>query len=149
LPGYRETYEAQVDPERLSGTLIMGTNDVGMLGLGWYAVESFDGTPSRWCCGYGIAFLRAPGKTAGTLRVTCSAARPTDLAVAVDGRVGARYRATPGRWHDVEVPAAFDRPLVRVELFVDSPFVPSALNPRSRDHRTLGVPVARIGITHS
>jgi GT2 family glycosyltransferase len=149
LPGYRESYEAQLDPERLSETLIMGSNDVGMLGLGWYGVETFHGTPSRWCCGYGIAFLRAPGKHAGILRVTCSAARPTDLAVAVNGREGGRYRVMPGRWHDVEVRAAFDRPIARVELFVDSAFVPSALNPRSGDHRTLGVRVARIGIADS
>src|SRR5262249_7711088 len=95
LPDYPATHEAPLDPERLSGTLIMGTNDVGMLGLGWYGVELFDGTPSRWCCGYGIAFLRAPGKDAGILRVTCSAARPTDLAVAVNGRERGRYRVTP------------------------------------------------------
>src|SRR5207244_3361273 len=82
-----------VDRTQLSAIVTMGTNDLGALGLGWYGLESFDGRPSRWSCGYGIAFLGAPESSGRvTLSISCSSLRPPDCCVrrarAARGRAG-------------------------------------------------------------
>jgi len=127
----------------------MGTNDVGMLGLGWHGVESFDGMPSRWCCGYGIAFLRAPGGgTAGRgSGLTCSAVRPTDcrrrgLMAHAGGRL------SRGPWPLARTRGAGDiQPRESYGWSSSSTYrsCHPELNAQSADHRTLGLPVGRDG----
>jgi GT2 family glycosyltransferase len=146
LPAYREMYEHLVDREHLQPELIMGTNDVGMLGLGWHGLESFDGVPSRWCCGYGIAFLRAPiGCRDGRVRVRCAAVRPTEIAIRVGREERGRFQLDIGSWRDLVVQAPFSGELVRVEILAHT-FVPSEIDPTSPDIRTLGVPVAQLTV---
>jgi hypothetical protein len=146
LPTYREAYEHLLDRHQLGSTLTMGTNDVGALGLGWHSLEAFDGTPSRWCCGYGIAFLRAPARCdTGIVRITCCGVRPTEVIVRIDRRERGRFQLNPGAWQELEVRAPYTSDVVRVEVVVAPTFVPSELDPASPDHRTLGITVARIG----
>ena len=147
LPNYREAYEQSLDYERLRPDVTMGIDDVGMLGLGWYDVESVDGVLCRWCCGYAIAFLRAPAAHgAGILELKWWGQHQTDVVILVGHRNAGRYRVTPKQWQELRVPVSFDRETVRVDLVIDDPFIPSDLEARARDHRTLGVLVARISI---
>ena len=146
-PSYPETYDDLIDRSRLSPTITMGTNDVGTLGLGWYGVESFDGLPSRWCCGYGIAFLGAPKRCDfATLKIRCATSWQTEVTVRTDRRERGRFVVNAGPWQEIETCVPLNDDTVRVELLVAPTRVPSERDPASPDYRTLGVAVARIGL---
>jgi GT2 family glycosyltransferase len=147
LPQYREVYDDTVIATDIGATLTMGTHDVGALGLGWHAVEGFDGRAARWCCSYGIAFLAAPAGTAGraTLTVSAAAVHPTTMIVRTDREERGRFALTPGPRRDLNVSVPVHGEVTRVEIVVDPPFIPSEADPSSPDHRMLGVAVDRIG----
>jgi GT2 family glycosyltransferase len=145
LPNYPPAYDHLVDRAQLSTSVTMGTNDVGALGLGWHGLESFDGLPSRWCCGYGIAFLGAPGSCDhSTLTIKSASMRPTEVIVRTGRVERGRFAIAPGPWHELttEVPITGD--IVRVEILVAPTFVPSESDPTVPDNRTLGIAVSRM-----
>jgi hypothetical protein len=148
LPGYPETYDDSIDRSRLSPIITMGTNDTGALGLGWYGLESFAGIPSRWCCGYGIAFLNAPKESGpATLKIRCAASWQTKLIVRTDRQERGRFIVNAGPWQEIETCVPHNGDTVRVELLVAPTTVPSEKDPSSPDHRTLGVAVAQIALS--
>ncbi|MGH7322688.1 MAG: glycosyltransferase [Candidatus Rokuibacteriota bacterium] len=148
LPDYPVVFEGGLDPVRLAPSLTMGRDEVGKLGLGWYGLEARDGVPYRWCCGYGILFLGAPARGwRGTLTVTGRSLGPTQVEVRIDRKAAGRWAVSPGPWQDYSLPVGARRDVVRIELLPFPSAVPAEEARGSRDHRVLGMAVARASLS--
>jgi hypothetical protein len=79
--------------------------------------------------------------------ISAASVRPTTVMVRTDGTERKRFSLTPGGWHDLEATVPTTGDALRVEIVVDSPFVPSDSDPRSTDHRTLGIVVHQISLS--
>jgi GT2 family glycosyltransferase len=146
-PRYPEAYQDALDPCQMSSALVMGTNDIGMLGLGWYGLETIEAAACRWCGQYGIAFLRTPLETDDIdVIIRIRAIRPTEVAVRVNGEERGRVELDAAGWRDVSVRAPRASHVTRLDLFPNPTFRPSDDNRGARDRRLLGVAVAKIAV---
>jgi hypothetical protein len=148
LPEYREIYDDTLNVEHLSTELAMGRNDIGALGLGWYAVEHFLGRPGRWCCSYGIAFLASPRAVRrARLTIAAAAVRPTTVILRTDRQERGAFTLEPGEWCDFEAFIPVTSQVVRVDILVSSPSRLEELDDNTLGHRTLGLMVNRLALT--
>lgn len=150
IPDYAEAYEDTLDPSRPAAEVWFGIDDADRLGLGWYGSEAIDGFRCRWCCGYGIVFLRRPGPgSEATLRIVCRSPRETKVTVILDGNPQGQWLLSPGGWREYALHVKADREVVRLVLVPEVTFIPADAFPRSRDRRALGVAVSRVALESS
>jgi hypothetical protein len=145
LPGYPEMYDDSAISAPLDRRLTMGQNDVGLLGLGWYDLETDGGMTYRWSCGYGIVFLRQTvpsGRSA--VVIVCRSPIASTIAVCFNRRSHAEFTVPADSWTECSLTVDLDSELVRLELFPQKVFVPAETMPGSRDRRVLGLAVSRI-----
>ena len=150
IPEYAEAYEDTVDASRAAAEVTLGKDDAGRLGLGWYGPEAIDGTPCRWCCSYGIVFLRRPGERKGaTLKVLCESVLETRVHVFLNGIPQGQWTLSPGAWRECTLDVQANSDIVRLALVPETTFVPAERFPRSPDRRVLGLAVSRIALESS
>lgn len=147
IPDYPEVYEDTLDPSRAAAEVRLGIDDTGGLGLGWYGSDAMDGILYRWCCGYGIVFLKRPGPgSEATLKVLCRSLRETLVTAVLDGNPEGQWLVPPGGWKEYALDLKLDREVVRLELVPEATFVPAEAFPPTRDRRVLGLAVSRIAL---
>ena len=150
LPDYAEAYEDSLDPSRAAPEVRLGVDDPGRLGLGWYGSEAMDGLQCRWCCGYGILFLKRPGpRSEATLRVLCRSPRETLVTAILNGNPQGQWLISPGGWREYALDVKANSEVVRLALVPEPTFVPAEAFPASPDRRVLGVAVSRVALESS
>jgi GT2 family glycosyltransferase len=141
LPTYPEAYEHQLDRERLSPVINMGVNDIGAIGLGWYAAEVIHGRTGRWCCDYGIVFIGVAEQAQHSrLTITCTASRAKKVSALVNGRQVQDFIVKPDQWQEVEVLVDTPGDFARIEFVM----APESGEPVASRRRVVGIAVARI-----
>ena len=139
-PRYTPAHADVLESLALGPALVMGVDETG-LGLGWHALETERGVPHRWCCGYGIAFLRTPRSGPGVLRIACRALRPSAVRVVVDRAWRGELRVEPGPFSEQMLAVRGEGAVVRIEIFPEPVVVPAETEPGGTDTRPLGLAV--------
>jgi len=135
----------------VASTVVMGSNDIGHIELGWCAVDFLGGQPFRWTQKEGRLFLLRPPQ-ADVLVVELSLGRDTKMPVEVTiGLLDAEDRLTlplqDSEWHTLEMvlpphPGVAET-VAGVYIRPDSTFQPAAEG-MNADDRELGVMVHRV-----